>query len=94
MPHILVSGWKPGFQKVPFTKLLQETAELELPEAKRITDLVLSGQCVELDMPTEAIVTSFRSRASDLGAVVGERLAASPRWRPPDGSGPECREQL
>jgi ribosomal protein L7/L12 len=51
MTTVLVSGWKPGFQKIEFTKLLRAEFGYSLTQAKGMTDAVMGGNGVEFQVP-------------------------------------------
>jgi hypothetical protein len=50
MTTLVVLGWNVGFNKVKFTRLLQSVPGYSLPHAKSITDAVLEGKNVELQV--------------------------------------------
>ena len=52
---IVLCGWNQGFNKVGLTKLLRAEPGFTLKCAKAVTDAVLEGQSVAIDVPdTEA----------------------------------------
>ena len=55
MSTVLISGWKTGFQKVAFTRLMKSELGLSLTPAKRITDRIMDGEMVELEVPDEQV---------------------------------------
>lgn len=64
-----VTGWEPGFRKVSFTKLIQQRAGLGLPQAKRLTDRILAGEPVAIDVGTPEAAEALLAEARRLGAV-------------------------
>jgi hypothetical protein len=68
MSQILLTGWRPGFQKVSLTKLLQTSAGLTLGAAKSVTDEVLNGKSVVVSL-TKGDANEFVDAADKLGAV-------------------------
>jgi hypothetical protein len=66
---LTISGWKVGFQKVEFTKMLQRELGLSLSAAKNITDRVLANERIDLPLgnaDTKRVVDA----ALELGAIV------------------------
>jgi hypothetical protein len=47
---IVLSGWNPGFNKVGLTKLLHTRPEFSHANAKAVTDAVLDGQSVTIEV--------------------------------------------
>jgi ribosomal protein L7/L12 len=68
MTTVTISGWFYGFQKVNFTKLLKSELGLTLKPAKTITDRILDGELVELEVPDEQ-VDRLLAAMTDLGAI-------------------------
>jgi hypothetical protein len=68
MKTVIVSGWKPGFQKVKFTELLRAELGFSLSKAKAATDDVLDNHHVELHVP-ETECDRLGPRLSELGAI-------------------------
>jgi hypothetical protein len=50
MSKLILSGWNPGFNKIGLTKLLQVDLGYSLSHAKAITDSVLEGQSIAIDL--------------------------------------------
>ena len=50
MRKLILSGWNVGFNKIGLTKLLQMDLGYSLSRAKAITDTVLGGQSVTVDL--------------------------------------------
>jgi hypothetical protein len=55
MRKLILSGWNVGFDKVGLTKLLRNDLEYSLSQAKEITDAVLEGQSVSLDLKEDQV---------------------------------------
>jgi hypothetical protein len=68
MTRIAIVGWRPGFQKVPFTTLLQADAHLSLKQAKACTDRVLENVAVTFDISSPDEADEFVRKAESLGA--------------------------
>ena len=66
---LTISGWRIGFNKVEFTKMLKAEFGLGLTDAKTITDRILNQELVELQVDLEGY-ERIAKRATDLGAVV------------------------
>lgn len=64
MKRIRVSGWKVGFRKVSFTKLLMDY-NISLSEAKEITDKVLDNLEVSI-LVESSRAHEFIEKASEL----------------------------
>lgn len=67
MTTVLISGWNDGFQKVHFTHLMKAEMHLTLHPAKQITDRIMDGELVELEVPDEQ-VEQLLSAMTALGA--------------------------
>ncbi len=75
---LVLAGWSYGFNKVEFTKMLQNELGYSLSVAKNITDQVLTTHPVELLLPESNYeLVSHLSRK--LGAIVGQELRADSR---------------
>ena len=70
MPRVIITGWKPGLEKISLTKLLQAEAGLSLKAAKESVDRCLAGERVSIPMPSGEAAERLAQQASDLGAVV------------------------
>jgi ribosomal protein L7/L12 len=69
METIVIFGWKVGFQKVGFTKLLRHELGYSLSEAKSKTDAVLENQRIELRVH-KAEVGQVLVKLNQLGARI------------------------
>jgi hypothetical protein len=47
---IIITGWKPGFPKVRFASFLKDQAGLGLYSAKALTDALLNGQTIQIEV--------------------------------------------
>ena len=66
MKRVVFSGWNVGFKKVGLTKLLRYDYGYSLSRAKAVTDSILDGKSVALEIsenPFDEIV----SKLTDLG---------------------------
>lgn len=73
---LLVEGWKIGFNKVAFTKLLQQEMALSLASAKEMTDQILDGKQITLAV-SESELNRISDAMSDLGAMVRRDVAVT-----------------
>lgn len=69
MTRLVVIGWRPGFQKVAFTKLLHGDLGLSMRRAKDMTDALLAGDGVTLAVGADEAQRLARL-IHDLGADV------------------------
>ena len=76
--RLLVEGWKIGFEKVAFTKLLQQEMGLSLSSAKDMTDQVLDGKQIALAV-SESELNRVSDAMSSLGAMVRRDIAIAER---------------
>ena len=67
--NLVIEGWRVGFNKVAFTKLLQQELNLSLSVAKDMTDQVLEGKSVAISVTNEDR-ERVASLAQGLGAIV------------------------
>ena len=49
--NLVIEGWRAGFNKVAFTKLLQQELSLSLSVAKVMTDQIVEGKSVAIRPP-------------------------------------------
>jgi len=63
---LTIEGWREGFKKISFTKLLQREAGLGLADAKHVTDEVLENKPIRVRVPTNRR-DSFIDEAKALG---------------------------
>ena len=66
---LLIEGWNIGFNKVEFTKLLQRELNLSLSSAKAVTDQILEGKQLKVDVPRKEM-DRIVAAAEALGAKV------------------------
>ena len=69
MASVEVSGWRPGFDKVAFTKLLKELGGFSLPDAKSTTDALLDGHTCRLTVTDAFAARALLERLSELSAI-------------------------
>lgn len=67
---INIRGWKPGFNKVSMTHLLRTHAALSLNEAKSITDRVLEGRLVSLELRESHKIHQLARELEAIGAMI------------------------
>jgi len=65
---VQITGWREGFEKVSHTRTLQDLAQLSLSDAKAMTDAILDGQSVAVELPTQATAEALAQRLRALGA--------------------------
>jgi ribosomal protein L7/L12 len=64
---VYLRGWKPGFNKVEFTKLMKAEVGVSLSAAKDLTDRLLAGETVIIWVKD---LQRTIDQARSLGAVV------------------------
>jgi ribosomal protein L7/L12 len=64
--RIVLSGWNPGFNKVGLTKLLRAQLGHSLRRAKTVTDAVLEGQLVTVEV-ADGEAKKFINQINSLG---------------------------
>ena len=69
MAKVIITGWRPGFDKIRLTKLLHEHAQLRLSEAKRSTDRVLAGDTVILDIEDDGRLDRLLHEFEEIGVT-------------------------
>lgn len=67
MKKIVLCGWKAGLKKVSLTLLLRDKASYSLREAKGITDALIAGKPVTIELSDN--VESILSALTNLGVV-------------------------
>lgn len=70
MSSVRISGWKPGLRKVSHSMALRTWAGMSLTEAKVVTDRVLEGQVVVVEVASLALADSLAAELNALGAVL------------------------
>jgi hypothetical protein len=68
--RIKIIGWREGLLKIEMTKTIRRHTDLDLSEAKAITDAVLNGRAATVEVADEATSLLLREELSTLGAVV------------------------
>jgi hypothetical protein len=66
---LLIEGWSQGFNKVAFTRMLQQEFDLSLAAAKGMTDQILEGKPLAFNV-AETDIERISSLAQSLGAIV------------------------
>jgi hypothetical protein len=59
---VRVTGWEKGLQKISLTKLLQEGAGKNLPEAKSMVDALLEGKSFEVRFENDELARTFAQK--------------------------------
>lgn len=77
MIRVVIKDWRPGFRKVPHTKLIEEYTGLPSSLAKERNDRILRGEMVVVELPTPAAAEEFTARSRELGAVTEVEHQAS-----------------
>ena len=70
MTKVAVIGWKPGLNKIELTKTLQRDLSLSLRSAKSLTDQILEGERVEIEVDDSGIESDVVGELRRLGFVV------------------------
>jgi ribosomal protein L7/L12 len=70
MPKLKIVGYQTGFQKIALTKLLQESLELDEQESKKMTDAIMSGNVIALDIDDAEFVENLAEELEAVGAKV------------------------
>lgn len=63
-----IFGWRTGLKKISMTHALKDHAGLPLGAAKAITDRVLLGEVVTVDLPTRGAAQFLAKQLQELGA--------------------------
>jgi ribosomal protein L7/L12 len=69
---LVIEGWTIGFNKVAFTKLLQEELDLPLSSAKEMTDQILNGEKISVNVSGKDM-----DRISDAVVGLGAKVTRS-----------------
>jgi ribosomal protein L7/L12 len=67
---VKIIGWKEGLKKISMTKLLQKRLGINLAQAKDITDDVLYGKTIVLNINTDEDAKNLAAELYELGAIV------------------------
>lgn len=68
MKKVLITGWKPGFNKVQFNRLIRECSGFGLAEAHRMVCSLTEGKVLSLEISNEKL-DYFCKEAKELGAI-------------------------
>lgn len=79
--YVVLTGWRPGLQKVALDKLLCERAGLTLREALDSVNRLLAGERVSVPVASIAEARAIAAEAAALGATA-EVLETAERSRP------------
>jgi len=66
---VVVTGWKPGLQKIAMTTLIRDQSEFGLADSKACTDRLLDGDVVEIPMPSRSAAERLALDLTAIGAV-------------------------
>ena len=69
MTKVKFKGWKYGMQKVAFTKLLRNEANLPLEVAKQTTNDLLESKTITIELLTLEEARNIYEKAESLGVV-------------------------
>jgi ribosomal protein L7/L12 len=70
MSNLIITGWKPGLNKIELTKIIRRYTRLGLAESKHTTDQVLEKKLVFFKDIDLDIAESFLNDLTEVGAVV------------------------
>lgn len=70
MAVLKIVGWRAGLQKIPMTKLLREKLGINLAHAKGITDDVLKGKRIFINLDEREKAESLADELFEIGAIV------------------------
>jgi ribosomal protein L7/L12 len=66
---VVLSGWRPGSQKIALDKLLRERAGLTLREALDSVNHLLAGEQLSIPVASPAEAQAIAAEATELGAA-------------------------
>ena len=66
---VRISGWRPGLQKVSMTLVVRRLGQLGLRDAKSVTDRVLDGEVVDVEVDDARAAQELAQELQALGAV-------------------------
>ena len=70
MAVLMIAGWRAGLRKVGMTKALRQRLKMDLSGAKTITDEVLDGKTISLEIEDREEARSLAAELAALGAIV------------------------
>lgn len=70
MPKLKIVGYQTGFQKVTLTRVLQDALELDEKESRKMSDAVMSGNVIALDIDDAEFVEALAEELEAVGAKV------------------------
>ncbi len=76
MKEIILTGWKPGLNKVALSKLLRDDAGLSLGKAKQAVDALLNDESVVIAIESDECAESILEEAIELGAVATYKICS------------------
>ena len=69
MAKIIIRGWKKGLLKISMTKSIQNNTSLGLAKSKDVTDRVLNGEQVVIDIENMDIALKLVNELNQHGAI-------------------------
>lgn len=69
MNTIVITGWRPGMEKVSLTMFLRTVLDLSLSDSARITLAVLDGQEQLLHLPSHISVEDAAAYLNEIGVI-------------------------
>lgn len=73
MPHVHVTGWRPGLRTIGLTKVFRREARVPLDAAKAMTDALVAGEPQAVAVESEARAAAVAREVRGLGAVAEVR---------------------
>ena len=70
MPKLKIIGYETGYQKVALTGLLCEALGLNEEESKKMTEAIISGNVIALDIDDAEFVEGLAQELTEIGARV------------------------
>lgn len=70
MPTLKIIGYQTGFQKVTLTEILRDALDLDAEESRKMTDAIMSGNVISLDIDDKDFVEGLAEELEAVGAKV------------------------
>lgn len=67
--HVRIVGWRGGLNKIGMTMAIRLRAGISLAEAKAVTDAVLNGETVIVELPQSSDAIALADELIALGAI-------------------------
>lgn len=70
MPILTIVGYETGFSKISMVRILQEDLQLDLEESNKMTDALMSGNVISLELEDVDFAEGLAEELTQAGARI------------------------